>query len=254
MLSLMTTALLILAAFLGEFVDSGLGMMYGTILAPLLMVCGYAPQEVVPSILLSQAVGGAVASIGHHRHGNADFSWRSSDFRIAALIFIMGVQAVVVGAYVGSVLPPRVIQLYVGMLVSVMGFLVISHRCYTFAWWKVIGIGVLSAFNKAISGGGYGPLVSSGLVMAGREGRSAIGTTDFAETFICLAAFGSWALVRHSLPSPLLVYPLIAGSVLGALVGPYALSRARSSRQVAVAVGWLALVLGILCLADVVKA
>ena len=43
--------LLIVSAALCEFVDSGLGMMYGTVLSPVLILLGFSPQDVVPSIL-----------------------------------------------------------------------------------------------------------------------------------------------------------------------------------------------------------
>ena len=45
---------LCLLATIGEFIDSGLGMMYGTILSPLLILIGYSPEVVIPSILFSQ--------------------------------------------------------------------------------------------------------------------------------------------------------------------------------------------------------
>ncbi len=42
--------------------DSFLGMMYGTVLSPLLILAGYNAKTVVPAILISQAAGGFVAS------------------------------------------------------------------------------------------------------------------------------------------------------------------------------------------------
>ncbi len=66
--------LLSLAGFLVELLNSSLGMLYGTILSPLLIIGGYDPLVVVPSILLTQAISGLVAAIGHHRLRHADFS------------------------------------------------------------------------------------------------------------------------------------------------------------------------------------
>ena len=56
-----------------KFVDSTLGMMYGTVLSPLLILIGYDVKSVVPAILISQAVGGFIASYKHHRLKNANF-------------------------------------------------------------------------------------------------------------------------------------------------------------------------------------
>ncbi|HHR85253.1 MAG TPA: sulfite exporter TauE/SafE family protein, partial [Candidatus Acetothermia bacterium] len=58
--------LLIPVRFLGELLDSSLGMLYGTILSPVLIIAGYDPLVVVPSILITQALSGFVAAIGHH--------------------------------------------------------------------------------------------------------------------------------------------------------------------------------------------
>ncbi|MCD6337220.1 MAG: hypothetical protein J7M01_03180, partial [Candidatus Marinimicrobia bacterium] len=65
--------LIIFAAFICEIIDSSLGMLYGTILSPSLIIAGFDPLIVVPSILLSQAVGSFIASIMHHRLDNAHF-------------------------------------------------------------------------------------------------------------------------------------------------------------------------------------
>lgn len=54
----METLLLIgVLAIIMEFIDSSMGMMYGTILSPLLIGMGFRPEVIVPSILISQAVG-----------------------------------------------------------------------------------------------------------------------------------------------------------------------------------------------------
>jgi len=53
----------------------------------------------------------------------------------------------------------------------------------------MIGIGILSAFNKGLSGGGFGPVVTAGQIMAGQDYKGAIGVTTFAEAPICIVGF-----------------------------------------------------------------
>ena len=54
-----TTGLMIAAvSFAAEYVDSSLGMGYGTTLAPVLLLFGFAPPEVVPALLVSQLLAG----------------------------------------------------------------------------------------------------------------------------------------------------------------------------------------------------
>jgi uncharacterized membrane protein YfcA len=251
----MTTALLLVcfAAILGEAIDSGLGMMYGTILSPLLIVCGYSPQDVIPCILCSQAIGGAIATLGHHRHGNADFRIGSDDFKIGLAIYLWGMVAVILGTALAIHIPKAWLQGYIGVLVMVMGLVVVFRNCFHFSWRKVMAIGFLSAFNKALSGGGYGPLVSSGLIISGRSGKSAIGTCDFAEAPICLTAFFVWAAMRHSFPDWSLLLALTGGAAIGGLIGPWALSRVKSDGCVSKIVGVLAFGVGALCLFGILK-
>jgi uncharacterized membrane protein YfcA len=63
----MEASYLVIAGLVMEFIDSALGMMYGTVLSPLLVIMNYSVKIVVPSLLISQAVGGFVASWRHHR-------------------------------------------------------------------------------------------------------------------------------------------------------------------------------------------
>ena len=48
--------LIILIAFIFEFMDSAAGMGFGTGLTPLLLILGYSPLQVVPTLLISQAI------------------------------------------------------------------------------------------------------------------------------------------------------------------------------------------------------
>ena len=61
------------AAFVCEYVDSTLGMGYGTTLTPLLLLMGYKPLEIVPVILLSELISGLMAGAFHHFQGNVNF-------------------------------------------------------------------------------------------------------------------------------------------------------------------------------------
>ena len=59
-------------AFAAEYIDSSLGMGYGTTLTPILLLLGVEPLQVVPAILLSQLIAGLAASVIHHAVGNVN--------------------------------------------------------------------------------------------------------------------------------------------------------------------------------------
>jgi len=189
--------LLIVGALICEFIDSYLGMMYGTILSPVLLIAGFSPFMVVPSILLSQAAGGFIASVRHHKLKNAHLGFKSEDFRIASIIVGLGILAVVFGVFIGTNVPKLWLKTYIGLLCIIMGAIVLRNKAFKFSWKKIIGIGIISSFNKALSGGGFGPIVASGQIISGRDGKEAIGTTDFAEAPICLLAFICWILMNE---------------------------------------------------------
>ena len=71
--------LLLPLAFICEFFDSTLGMGYGTTLAPLLLLMGYEPLQVVPALLFSEFVTGITAAHFHHNTGNVDFGRGTED-------------------------------------------------------------------------------------------------------------------------------------------------------------------------------
>lgn len=226
--------IVILIALIMETIDSGIGMMYGTLLSPVLIISGFSPKVVVPSLLLSQAIGGFFATYHHHKYGNAEFSWKSRDLKIAAFIFGIGIISVILGAYIGLKLPKVYLQWYIGILCIIMGIVVLAKRKFNFSWKKIGIIGALSAFNKSISGGGYGPIVASGNIASGLKAKKSIGITDFAEAPICLTAFIAWIALNHwKIPSTELLIPLCIGAGIGGLIGPFLLSRSKSHLLIA---------------------
>ena len=68
--------LIIILAFLFETMDSAAGMGFGTCLAPLLFLLGYSPLQVVPTILISESITGAIDTFFDHELKNVHYSFR----------------------------------------------------------------------------------------------------------------------------------------------------------------------------------
>ena len=256
--------LLILAGFLGELLDSSIGMLYGTILSPVLIIAGYDPRVVVPSILLTQAIAGLVAAIGHHRLRNVDFSVDNGaikkgkdvafinslkkamtrDSKVVIVVSVLGILAVIIASLVATSIPKVALKTYIGVLVLVMGVILVSRSKFTFSWNKILGIGALSAFNKGLSGGGFGPVVTSGQMISGRGSKSAIGATTLSEVPICIAGFLAY-LLRNGMSTWNLVVFLGIGAIVGALVGPHITAKIKSEKAMKVGLGILVIALGI---------
>ncbi|MBN1436866.1 MAG: sulfite exporter TauE/SafE family protein [Sedimentisphaerales bacterium] len=188
--------LLFAMAFVCEFIDSALGMGYGTILSPVLIIMGFDPLVAVPALLLSQAFGGFTAAIFHHQFENARFTKGSRDLKVVLIITSLGIGATIFAACLALNVPKTFIKGYIGVLVLVMGIIMLSNKSFKFSWKRMLGIGILSSFNKALSGGGFGPVVTAGQVISGQEHKGAIAATTLAEAPICTVAFLTYMIGR----------------------------------------------------------
>lgn len=238
--------LIFILAIIAELLDSSLGMLFGTLLSPILILLGFDPLIVVPSILLSQAIGGMIASFRHHKFNNAEFCFRSKDFKVGIIIFSFGILAVLIGTLLAIKIDKYILKTYISILVILMGLLVVSNLKFKFSWKSITLLGLLSSFNKALSGGGFGPVLSTGQIILGRDAKNSVATTDFAEVPICLTGFAFWCFISPiSLNLNLLLW-LCLGSIIGAYFGPLMLSKIKNENLVKKIIGGLAIILGLL--------
>ena len=233
---------LIIMALIMETIDSSLGMMYGTLLSPILVGYGFTPLVVVPAILLSQAVGGVSGTISHQRFKNADFRGLTRDTKIVLAMVIPGLVVVGVGVFVAITIPALWVKIYIGILVIVMSVLCLSPIKYRFAWWKHCAVGTLAAFNKALTGGGFGPVTSTGGIIGGVEPKASVATTTLAKVCICSGAFVAYLFFTSI--DVIFALSLCGGAVIGGLVGPYISSRI-NHYWLRISIGILGIVSGI---------
>lgn len=242
--------LILFLAFICELIDSSLGMLYGTILSPLLIIMGYEPLIVVPSILLSQAVGSLVASWRHHRFKNIDIYEKkgekklSEDSKVILLIAVSGIITTIFAAFIAISIPKQILKIYIGVLVLVMGIILLIKTKYKFSWNKIFIVGLISAFNKSLSGGGFGPVVTTGQIISGRSAKKSIAATLFSETPICIAGFLTYVIFNGLHDWNLVLYTSI-GAVLAAYVGPYITTKIRSEKILVLILGIIVTLLGI---------
>jgi len=179
---------LFIMAFVAEYVDSSLGMGYGTSLTPVLLILGFSPLQIVPAVLFSEFLSGVTAGGLHHKIGNVNLSWKTRAGKIMLIMTACSIVGTVVAVAVALALPKHLVKLYIGVMIVCIGvFILIGNRFMgSFSWIKIIVLGTIAAFNKGISGGGYGPLVTGGQVIVGVPGKKAIGITSLAEGLVCL--------------------------------------------------------------------
>ena len=244
-------AVIMLAAFACEYVDSTLGMGYGTTLTPVLMLVGFEPLAIVPAVLLSELVTGVTGGIMHHGAGNVNFRRGSRHRHVALVLAGCSVVGTLVAVFVFLQIPKWALKGYIGVLVFGIGvtILLTMNRTFGFSWKKITGLGLLAAFNKGMSGGGYGPVVSGGQVLSGMEAKTAVGITSMAEGLTCVVGAAMY-LVMTGIDGRLAL-PLVIGAMFSVPLSVHSV-RAISGKRLRVAIGVLALALGAVTLVRLV--
>jgi hypothetical protein len=238
--------LMIILAFLFGIVDASFGMGYGTMLTPVLLMLGLAPFQVVPAVLVSQLAGDFLAVMFHHRFENVNLSIGSRDFKIALILAALSLTGSVIAVLVAFNIPLSYLNLYIGASVSASGLIILATRKKSrcFSWLRLFFLGSFAAFNKGISGGGYGPIAMAGQILTGVEVKSAIGITALSEGITCIFAAATYFLIYRSIDLPLLVLLSIGitfSAPLAALI-----VRKVESRNIKLMIGTLTLMLGLL--------
>ncbi len=243
------SVLIIILAFLCEYIDSSLGMGYGTTLTPLLLIMGYSPLQIVPSLLLSELISGLSAAFFHHKFRNTNFKIGTADFKIAIVMAGCSIFGTLAAIFIALNIPAFYIKLYIGLLVLSMGVLILLtlKRKFKFSWRKITSLGLLAAFNKGISGGGYGPIVTSGQILSGVKSKSAVGITSLAEGLTCLVGVITYLIFTNHTIEWNLAPSLVLGAVLSVPIAAYTVKKFKGGR-LRLIVGIATLILGLVTL------
>ena len=221
-------------------------MGYGTILGPLLIIIGFEPLIVIPSILISQALASLSASVFHHKYKNVRVHRNVRDGKITFIIIIAGLVATIIAVIFAIRLPKVYLKIYIGFLVLIMGSILLAKSRFNFSWNRITVIGILSGFNKALSGGGFGPIVTSGQVISGNGLKKSVGITTTAEAPICICRFFTYIFL-NGFTNFLLPLLLIIGALLATPFGPLKTKNLEESKARKM-VGMLIIILGIFTL------
>ena len=238
--------LFLAVGFLAQLVDGALGMAYGVISSTVLLSFGIGPA-VASATVHGAEVFTTAASAGSHIW-NRNVNWAL--FRVLAPSAIVGGLA---GTYVLTSVDAAMFKPIVAAYLAVMG-LYILYRAFrsaaTVAYHPnkvVIPLGVVGGAMDAMGGGGWGPVVTTGLVGTGGAPREMIGTVNTVEFFLTVAisaAFLTALLTGHWIDAEGLadhawaVGGLIIGGVAAAPLAGY-VTRILPQHLLMVAVGLL---------------
>lgn len=246
--------LLAALSFLLEVVDASVGMGYGTLLTPVLLLLGFDSHQVVPAVLISQLAGDFLAAFFHHQFRNVNLSIGSRHLNVAVTLGALSLMGAVVAVVISAELPALFLNAYISILLIIAGVIVLvtRNKKYGFSWIRLLSLGSLAAFNKGISGGGYGPLVTSGQILSGIEAKSAIGIISLAEGVSCIVALLMYGLIGKSIDW-LFAVPLSIGVAISTPMAAFVVNKIENKRF-RLMIGVFTLLLGILTIMSLLHA
>lgn len=199
----------ILIGFVAQAIDGALGMAFGVITNTLLVgVMGVPPAQASARVHVVETFTTAISGVSHLLHGNVD---KKLFFRL----LIPGVIGGASGAYLLTQLDGAAVKPFILIyLIGIGIWLLIRGLFYPPTIKKpsiVEPLGLIGGFLDAAGGGGWGPVVTSNLIVQGAEPRKVIGTVNSVEFFLTLTV--SATFIYH------LGLADIAGATLGLLIG-----------------------------------
>lgn len=264
-----TFAAITVLTFVCEYMNVSLGMGYGSTLTPILLVAGFPPLQAVPAVLLGDLLGGLVGGLFHHRLGNIRLDFRrdeelvkrrlrglgyiptSLDSKVVFILAVCGSVGAVVAVFFAISIPKIALETYIGGMILVIGVIILirRNREFTLSWKGLVAIGLISAFNKGASGGGYGPLVTGGQIISGRDVKSSIGSTTLAEALICIVAFLSYVVLKVDIHWRL-AFAITLGSVMASPLAALT-TKKMGTGNLKLIIGIIVTLLGFLTLAKI---
>jgi uncharacterized membrane protein YfcA len=186
-----TLTLISILSFASGTLDMCLGMGYGFTVTPILLIIGYDPIQAVPAVLLASFVGGVLSSLFNQLLGNVDFRLAGKAFRTSAMIGGLGSAGAILGALLAVGISKFLLNLYIGLLVTISGIFVLRSKgiSFEFSWIKIMAISVLGAFNKGLSGSGFGPIVTTGNLLSGIDEKASVSIQALSELPVSLVGF-----------------------------------------------------------------
>jgi uncharacterized membrane protein YfcA len=224
--------------FVAQLVDGALGMAFGLITNLMLVsLVGLSPARASANVHVVECFTTAASAISH-------IIYRNVDWRLLARLAIPGTIGGAAGAYVLSNINGQAARPLVMAYLALVGIYLLWRA------WRldhgpparpprlVAPLGLVGGFLDAAGGGGWGPIVTSNLLVQGAVPRTTIGTVNSAEFLVTSAISASFIWQLGLAAFSIAVVGLIIGGLLAAPFGAM-LARRLPPRQLLLLVGTL---------------
>ncbi|HSO17989.1 MAG TPA: sulfite exporter TauE/SafE family protein [Desulfosarcina sp.] len=222
-------SVVLIAAFF-EFMDASAGMGFGTALTPLLLMVGFDPKQIVPVVMIQQGAAGLVGAFLHREFENVEWKFSPMSETVKLWLIIAGTGVLfnvvaIIGVYKIFHVAKIWIKLYVAILLLLMGAVSLfqSRKERPYKPGKMVLWAALAGFNKGVGGGGYGPVVTIGGLMAGVPVKSMMAVTAISEGTVSTLSVVTWlALLGSGVTIDYILLPsFMLATMFSAVAAPY---------------------------------
>lgn len=182
--------------FLAQIVDGALGMAYGVISSTTLLSFGVTPAHASAAVHAAELFTTAASGSAHMLH-------RNIDWRLFSRLAPAGVFGGCLGAFVLTSFDGAMVKPFVTAYLAVVGAWLVFRSFRKIPTnpvptHVVAPLGAAGGFLDAAGGGGWGPIVTTGLLGAGGAPRYVIGTVNASEFVITLSVSLSFLIAALS--------------------------------------------------------
>ena len=202
-------------------VDGALGMAYGTLCTAILLSTGMPPVTVSASVHAAQSVTSAMSAASH-------ITLKNVDWKIFAVLAASGTIGGVIGALFLSHVDTHILIPFISLYLLILGITIVFRGLRRSVKKKVATKaryrGVLGFFGGLLDaiGSGWGPIVTSTLLVRGETPRYVVGSVNTAE-FVVKTTITATLIGAIGIDFSVVVAGLLAGGVLAAPLAALAL-------------------------------
>ena len=202
--------------FAAQMIDGALGMAFGVISTTLLVSMGVPPAAASASVHTVESFTTGISGISHAVH-------RNIDWKLFARIVIPGIAGGILGAYLLTQISAETARPLVLGYLTLVGLWLLwrgaTHRHREREPRIVAPLGFAGGFLDAAGGGGWGPVVTSNLLVQGGSPRKVIGTVNTAEFFVTVTISATFIVALGWEAFTAATIGLLAGGVVAAPLG-----------------------------------
>lgn len=212
--------------FAAQLIDGALGMAFGVISQTLLVSIGVPPAMASASVHLVEVFTTGASGASHILHRNVDWG-------LFRRLVPFGVAGGVLGAYALSNIDASAARPFVMAYLAIIGFYLLYKAVrMTLAPrfedpQTTRPLALIGGFLDSAGGGGWGPVVTSNLLVQGGDPRRTIGTVNAAEFLLALSVSITFIIALGPAAFTLATVGLIVGGIAAAPLGAALVKRLR---------------------------